>query len=845
MKTGIWNIGPPWAGNLKGRSTALNALGLSVFLIVSLMGPSTALACSPWWHTYKPDLPLFGVSSSPADQPLLNQSIEETLRGWQELIETKDAAALKALVYDTTLEQITALRASALIGSDCRLAQENPVAASLIRERRLDVLDYLVFLRQSEVGFPKPDAWAYGQKQALAQKPDQEISHFKAVLAEAEKALLTDPPAALKRRYVYQMFNFGFRAEIPEYNEKLKNLFAAEVAAWPDGEPVKEWCRSYYAGLLYNEGDLTGAFKEYARVYDQSRRCRERAHTSLHLILKKDAEAGLKTLARPDLTEAERKAVQKVLNSFNADLEEVLVAALEKGWALPRDIDRRLAGYLNAENDRRLSQPAPYIPEPQSGLEKTLAVLAETHTDRALMLLAATNMAIQRGDAAAARGYLRQADRADHEGRHEAQRVVLKTLNRAYLEPLHDRGEAELFDRLSWLIERGGQSWRRPFEYGRQKTPADETGRLNAALRSILWTILPDRYTAQSRDDRAALIMAALDDGDKTGPYVSSFSFWKLIQSPPSRLRALADTLESPRTPFEKFLTGSVTWTPDYPLELAGSYYIRTHRFGQAAGVLARIPAERRRPWTVGSKTWRERVYSGSMPGAGNPFENPFFFSHGIERTVADIDSLEEALIGGLPAELRARLKRLTEAPADRLDFARQMKQLEELGREPGELGALALYRYALGVYNTSWHGRNWRMSAWGHSSLEMSYATKPSKGNPYFWLSKQIRRYAEVDPDDQYHFPSAAVKDLKRALTKTHNQELKARLELTLAAMPPTDPDWWRAYQQQDYTQQMTQLEQHFETQREDLRTLAARYEETEFVRQARESCPRLQDFL
>ncbi|MDR1309002.1 MAG: hypothetical protein LBL95_03755 [Deltaproteobacteria bacterium] len=327
--------------------------------------------------------------------------MKETLRGWRELTGLDESGALKALVYDTTLEEISSLRAEALGGPAGDLARENKVAAALVEWRRLDIIDYLLFLRQSESRFQAADAWEY----RLAGQPDNgtlsDISPPDAFFARAEAAARAGLPEALRRRYIYQMFSIGFYDFVQ--HDKLKDLFVSEVAGWPDDEPIREWCRSYYAGMLYHDGDLTGAFKEFAQVYARSLRGREAAHESLHLILLRQAGAGLAALKRPDLTHVERKAVQLVLNSFSPDLEAILAASREKGWPLPHDVNQRLTGFLNAENDRLLVNLAPHIPGRQSRIEKSLGSLAALQDDPAPWYLGAANLSILRGDAAEAK----------------------------------------------------------------------------------------------------------------------------------------------------------------------------------------------------------------------------------------------------------------------------------------------------------------------------------------------------------------------------------------------------------------------------------------------------------
>lgn len=822
-------------------------------LMTIMLWTSTAFSCPMWWETYKPQLVMFGVNSSwagPIDEKAL--SIQETLQGWQELTGLDESDDLKTLVYDATLDEITSLRASALDGRTCELARKNAVAATLAVEGRLDIIDYLIFLREAENGVAKPDPWEYRVGERLKPgTPDRAESTSSLIFASAEAALKADLPEALKRRYIYQMFKFGFSADTPEHYEKLKNVFNGEVAAWPDEEPIKQWCRSYYAGVLYHEGDLTGAFKEYAQVYSDSFRCRERAHQSLHLILRDNAEAGLKNLEQADLTVQERKAIQQVLNSFNSDLEATLTATVEKGWPLPPDINQRLTSYLNAENDRRLVNQASYIPEAPGGLEKVLTALAAVHEDSAPWYLAAANLAILRGDAAAARTFLHRADRADHRRLYKTQSIVLRTLNRAYLEPLDLRGEAMLLEHLSWLIKHGARNLRLVTGVADDQPHSSDAARLDAAFDGIFGTILPDRYTRQGRDDRAALVLAAsISNTESVKPYASSFPFWKLIQSPPGRLRALADTLETPRTPFEKFLVKTVPWTPDYPLELAGSYYIRTHRFDHAVKVLARIPQERRRPWTEGSSAWNRR---GNFPqpvssaGAYNPFGDALFRSDiGDQGRLARKALFEEARKQGLSAEEQEMLVKLTGEPDDRLEFASQMKRLKELGRQPGEAGAMALFYYAQGLYNTSWHGSSWRMSAWGRLSGEARYyADISSRTYPYYWLDAQIRRYNAIDPDDQYHYPSAARKALSLAMKKTGNPELKARINYMLADMAQTDRQVWRDFQEMSYEQQRLKESTGAEARKSRLRELTFEFGDTSFIRQAGEVCPMLKELL
>ena len=120
-------------------------------LTVLLAWDQTAFGCPSWWEMYKPQLTFFGINSSwvgSADKKML--SIRETLQGWREVTGLDESDDLKALVYDTTLEEIASLRASILDGSTCELAKKNTAAAALAKQKRLDVLDYLLFLRESE-----------------------------------------------------------------------------------------------------------------------------------------------------------------------------------------------------------------------------------------------------------------------------------------------------------------------------------------------------------------------------------------------------------------------------------------------------------------------------------------------------------------------------------------------------------------------------------------------------------------------------------------------------------------------------------------------------------------------
>ncbi|MDR1111720.1 MAG: hypothetical protein LBP92_13760 [Deltaproteobacteria bacterium] len=776
----------------------------------------------------------------------------ETLLGWRELTGLDESGPLKALVYDTTLEEISSLRAEALGGPAGDLARENQAAAALVAGRRLDIIDYLLFLRQSESRFRSPDAWEY----RLAGQPDDvtlsDISPPGAFFAQAEAAASAGPPEALRRRYIYQMFSIGFYNFVQ--HDKLKDLFVGEVAGWPDDEPIREWCRSYYAGMLFHDGDLTGAFKEFAQVYARSLRGREAAHVSLHLILLRQAGAGLAALKRPDLTPVERKAVQLVLNSFSPDLEAILAASLEKGWPLPHDVNQRLTGFLNAENDRLLVNLAPHIPWRQSRMEKSLGSLAALQDDPAPWYLGAANLSILRGDAAEARKFMRLADQADLDRRHRTQLVVLRALSRAYLEPLNRRGEAALLGDLSWLIGRG-RNYRRllpDLDAAHQPNP-EAADRLDAALEAILGTILPDRYSRQGRDDRSALVLALSGDPRDARAYVSAFPFWKLIQSPPGRLRRLAATLGRPRTPFERFLVGAVPWTPDYPLELAGSYYIRAHRFDEAEAVLAAIPEERRRAWTEGSSGWDEDLKwrrSPSMSGAHNPFaEAPYTL--GDLKHAGEDDPAHEALFGearrhGLSAQSEAVLAQLSSEPADRLEFAGRMARLRELSGQRGEAGAMAGLFYARALYNISWHGRSWRMSAWGRSICEaVGYAELGPQAFPYFWLDAQVRRYRAIDHEDQYHYPTDAHKALRRALAKTANPELRARLIFMLADMDQIDWRWWRRYGRAAYADRSGLRDESMGLKKSRLLGLAARFGDTAFVRQASMSCPWLREFL
>jgi hypothetical protein len=141
-------------------------------------------------------------------------------------------------------------------------------------------------------------------------------------------------------------------------------------------------------------------------------------------------------------------------------------------------------------------------------------------------------------------------------------------------------------------------------------------------------------------------------------------------------------------------------------------------------------------------------------------------------------------------------------------------------------------------------------MSAWGHSNYEAEwYAELNLMPSPYHWLDVQIRRYFAIDDINQYHYPTKVPMELRLALAKTANPELKARILFLTADLWPVSRNWWNRYNKannkQPYTPGGRPWKEFMDLRENRLRNLAASCGNTTFVREAGETCSMLKEFL
>ena len=164
----------------------------------------------------------------------------------------------------------------------------------------------------------------------------------------------------------------------------------------------------------------------------------------------------------------------------------------------------------------------------------------------------------------------------------------------------------------------------------------------------------------------------------------------------------------------------------------------------------------------------------------------------------------ESLTAAGLTLREVTQLKRLTEIPETFYDFALKMQGLQKLSQVKNELGATALYFYALGVFN-----------------IQDQYSLHNFK---YNWPESEVQYILDC---------------LKVAIAQSHNDELKVRANF-IAAGIVKNAQYTRAkleYRNYGEFWERSQFTPYYEA-------LEA-YAETNFGREIMFHCPEAADFM
>lgn len=438
-------------------------------------------------------------------------------------------------------------------------------AAKMIKDQ--DALEYLILSRELEnMRCFLPDNWAYLREGYVGPTCDF-VGFMERALTGYESADTPD----LKLRYAFQYSRLLFYSG---RHEALIAFYEDEIADLTDGS-VKEWCRSFYGGSLFNVGRYEDAFTAFVLVFHRSERYERSAINSLKITneyyndsdiiaqrgmykaitanpqwafmsdywfdmrtLKSEDPKKLATLqglyiiafydvkqkarALNPVSPAEAVLVLSAKSYLNKDLNGMLQSALAihaNGDELRYGLEKIVSeGIYKADRET----------------EVLLLEMAEVREPAAFWCLAAAYVAIKHKDGEAALNHLEQAIANDAEKLFPAQLLVLQLYHEAALGSLDAGGEArlaEMFTRMDamyqfWTVpsdavgddHKGKElTWQPEMFFARTAAsdPAEAyaTGlALLQSRRGLLESVLAKRYMEQGRYERAFFCLVMVDE---------------------------------------------------------------------------------------------------------------------------------------------------------------------------------------------------------------------------------------------------------------------------------------------------------------------------------------------
>lgn len=446
------------------------------------------------------------------------------------------------------------------------------------------------------------------------------------------------------------------------------------------------------------------------------------------------------------LSADEDALVRSTLAYLHGNTEESLVSVLAmvaNGGAAPANLEDFLAKNIGQLGYESFTHYQSHTPD-SLDMERLIVKVASKRPSPALWQLAAAQLAIMRYDNNTAQKYIDMAVKSGAEQEIPGQLLVTRILLEAWLGKLDAESEA----RLGAMLEKLGNSYD-------DKSYGTESYALHNAWVGILDTVLNTRYKDLGREDRVFLCLAVLNDhlewrGSEEffSMYRSYYSFWEYgnfgaILQDTDILAKIIAVMQNPQGSLEKYFIANLeTWNTNVLYELQGINFALRHDFANAANAFNGITEHKLADFVfqpAGTVSIAlETALNMAAVSAARPESTDaeyFEYSSGewswanqrfydktkLLNLITDSDNTiygwrwdgddyaglyEAAADAGLNERSAALLRYLTQSPRDFKEFADKMLLLQELSDRTDELGAMAAYFYALGVYNMQIQGR-------------------------------------------------------------------------------------------------------------------------------------------
>lgn len=658
----------------------------------------------------------------------VNNSIAREWAAYGKTDRVKDAVQL---VYKTKPAELQSLGESIRSGKAIPAAlAKNALAANLVRDKKMEAVNYLVFATKTEKVSSSTD-WEANLHDSL--QIDDFISEAKAAFANAK-----DP--FIKTKYAFQRCKLAFYNNRHEdcirwYDDNFTESSTAAVA---------QLALSYKAGSLFRSGQLAEAAYTYSRAFmlsDQNKKsnflgflwasdfCNQALIPSYTALCKNTKEKAAMTALFGLYGTGYRLEVLQNLYQLDPSSDFLPLLAtreinkLEEQYLTPL-LDKEKGGksfyasWVWNEDDSTKTKV-----DDRTQVVKTAQFLETLFNDkslshRSLYGAGAAYLHFVHKDYEGAKAILAKAGTVPADGKTREQIQLINLLIAANeAQTLGQEREAQLLPSLKWLVQKA-------------KTDKD----YQIFCRNFFSQILAQKYEQQGSIARAALAygladMSFLYEGKREDySYGTALAFAREEMNTESLL-GLYNIMTSPATETEKFLVQNASIQRDDVIDVIGTSHLRDRNYPKAIEWLSK--AQKLEPLVESQYNYQTE-----------------------KETTINVDPFHDYLNDW------QRLAKSVVVPYTKLTLAKKLLETETKIRSgaPAAAKARLYYQYASALYNMSYYGNSWSAVAYYRSGGDWNEGT--------YQLPWQKEYYGVSTAKDFYQkaYEAATDKEFKAA---------------------------------------------------------------------------------
>lgn len=759
-------------------------------------------AYTPFYYTehdvyYGEDL--YWRNESASDK--VNKNI--ILKEWVDYFDGKfSKQAIEGLLYHKGDENIFQK-----IKNDDPISIKNAFSIYLQQQRSSSVLDYLIYAKYCEIN-------ANQEAQAWPEEKTKPAKSNRALKAEGLAAIKNIHDPFLRMKYTFQILRMAF------YNQNytgVLELYTQLIGKEKDGSVAFTRNLGFKAGAYYHLDQRIKAGYFYTKMFANSDAYKLPALKSFQWAISKYTQNGTKdhfsSVYQLSKNDKERAVAleMKLLHTPSLALKGVkkiygLYPKIEGfGVLINREVNKLEYLYFaekikiknrviwDTPNEKKSELKAlnevylPYINKFEAFLDQL--IMEEKIGSRSFWYLTKAYLASMQHKPIKIQQNLANAKKAGMSDREKALYERISLLHILYKSPkITSQTEATLLPKLQHLEQLAMQ--KKDKNFAKQQ------------LEDLMSHIVAKKYLRQGDTIKGVYALAhsylSYNYKTKGKRFYVSHGFRDLPGEILNRvsIKTLKKVIHfrenTPKSDFEKWLVESTYYTADVLKELLATKYIRQQKFRAAAAVLA-------------------------TTSISDDFTDPF------------MPQINDYL------HPRNNGPRFT-----KLEYSERMAELKRIiQKNPDDAGAL--YGYAIALYNTSYYGQAWQLTAYHRSSTESKAYYKRE------WIDKELPDF-RLDYYRAYKAEHYFLKTYKAA----KSPELQAKALWGAAKCwqkraPLTTEDLDDYEIKYDYISNWNHEDEYFQHSLNNpyFSKLEAHYLHTDFVQKARMTCDYFEDYL